>query len=87
MKTTARTECEMSSTRTLYNHMIKIPACKRLAACEMVLKLIEEELGHESYMYESITTMKVVCLVHEKLHRNGYLQLQDHKCPPTPALT
>ena len=64
-----RTECEVTSTRALYNIIIKVPSCKRLAACEMALDVIGQKLGTDSYMYNSIMTMKVVCLVHGGLRR------------------
>lgn len=60
-------DCEVTSTRTIYNHLIKVPTAKRLQACERVLDIIDSFLGKDSYMYESITTFKVVCLVHSSL--------------------
>lgn len=85
-----RTESEVACTKTMYRVLVRVPTSKRLQACEGALQIIDSYLGEDSYMYQSIMTIKVVCLVHEmvnELHHEHDLESLEEPPPnlPRPA--
>ena len=58
---------QAESARVLFNALIKVPTKHRLEAVTEALKLIRSMLGEASYLYKSLLTMQVCCLVHSRL--------------------
>lgn len=58
---------QMESARVLYNALIKVPTEHRLEAVTEALRIIESMLGDACYLYKSLQTMQVCCLVHQRL--------------------